>query len=639
MAWNDDLHGPSLEFAGHPAARVRALAGPGTGKTTALLRRIARILEEGAQPREIFVVTFARTAAEDLKAALQRLGDNIEVTARTLHSYCFSTLASEGVLAITGRTPRILLEFERDHLLKDLVGPFPPQFTERLKLTQSFEAAWAREQTERPGEPVEGLDQAFQDALLDSLRWHRCMLIGEVVPSALNYLRTNPEAPERTTYSYVLVDEYQDLNKAEQTVVDLLCDQADLAVIGDDDQSIYGFKWANPEGIRTFPATHEGTADVQFTECRRCPRSVVRMAQTLIERNPGRARGPLQPRADNCEGEVHHIQWTSLEAEAEGIASFLQQQIQAGVNPGRCLVLTNSRRIGYGIRNAVRQRGIEIRSFFREEAVETEAAQEKLTLLTLLASPDDRVSLRCGLAFDSTTRREGPYRRVLATARADGSSVGRVLERMQAEELDLPHCAGLVERWQHLNAQLDELRPLADHLPTLADALFPAAGAGEEDDFAIIRPVALAAAAEAESLEELNDVLRYRLAQPEVPLETPFARVMSFHKSKGLAAEVVALAGLIEGLIPRIKQDLTEAEQQAALEEQRRLFFVGMTRTTRVLVLSSYSQLPFVLCKQLNASFGRRVRGTDRVVTIASRFLGELGPELPDGIRGDDWRF
>jgi superfamily I DNA/RNA helicase len=164
-----------------------------------------------------------------------------------------------------------LLEFERDHLVKDLTGPFPPQFTERDELRKSFEAAWARQQTDRPGAPVQGLDQAFQDALLESLRWNRCMLIGEVVPIALDYLRTNPQAPERTSYSFVLVDEYQDLNKAEQTVVDLLCDQAELAVIGDDDQSIYGFKWANPEGIRTFAATHAGTADVQFTECRRCP--------------------------------------------------------------------------------------------------------------------------------------------------------------------------------------------------------------------------------------------------------------------------------------------------------------------------------------------------------------------------------
>jgi superfamily I DNA/RNA helicase len=481
VAWNDGLAGPALDFAGSDAARLRALAGPGTGTTTALLRRIARLLEQDVQPEEIFVVTFARTAAEDLKQALAQLGEDINVTARTLHSFCFSVLSREGVLEITGRVPRILLTFERDHLLKDLQGNFPAQFGERAKLTRAFEAAWARRQVEEPGQPVEGLDQEFQNALLESLRWHQAMLIGEVVPLALSYLRNNPDAEERSKFSYVLVDEYQDLNKAEQTVVDLLCDHAELTVIGDDDQSIYGFKWANPEGIRTFPALHPGTQDVEFTECRRCPQRVVRMAQALIERNAGRVRGALQPRPGNAAGEIHHVQWSSLETEAEGIADFLADQIAGGVNPGKCLVLANSRRVGYAIRDAVRARGIEIRSYFREEAVESGTAQERLTLLTLLANPDDRVALRCALAFGSTTRREGPYRRLLAEVYARGSSVRRVLEEIDAGNVKLPHTATALERWREVNAHVQELEPVRDNLPALVDALFPAAGEGEED--------------------------------------------------------------------------------------------------------------------------------------------------------------
>jgi superfamily I DNA/RNA helicase len=114
---------------------------------------------------------------------------------------------------------------------------------------------------------------------------------------------------------------------------------------------------------------------------------------------------------------------------------------------------------------------------------------------------------------------------------------------------------------------------------------------------------------------------------------------MSFHKSKGLAAEVVVLAGLIRGLIPRTKRNYTPSQITAAVEEQRRLFFVGMTRTTRVLVLSSYSQLEYRLCKQLDVPFGRRVPGTGRVMTLATPFLDELGPELPNAIRGEDWQF
>jgi superfamily I DNA/RNA helicase len=160
----------------------------------------------------------------------------------------------------------------------------------------------------------------------------------------------------------------------------------------------------------------------------------------------------------------------------------------------------------------------------------------------------------------------------------------------------------------------------------------------KKTDFAIIRPIATTAAAESKSIEELHDTIRYRLAQPEVPLETPFARVMSFHKSKGLTAEVVVLAGLIQGLIPRRTTGLTAAEQAAELEENRRLFFVGMTRTTRVLVLSTYSQLPYQLVMQMNVPHGPFV-GAGSVRTIASTFLDELGPERPAAIRGVDWHY
>jgi DNA helicase-2/ATP-dependent DNA helicase PcrA len=86
---------------------------------------------------------------------------------------------------------------------------------------------------------VAGLDQVFQDAILGSLRWHRAMLVGEVVPIALSYLHNNPQAEEHMAYDHVLVDEYQNLNRAEQEVLNQLSAESNLAVIGDDDQSSF----------------------------------------------------------------------------------------------------------------------------------------------------------------------------------------------------------------------------------------------------------------------------------------------------------------------------------------------------------------------------------------------------------------
>jgi superfamily I DNA/RNA helicase len=156
---------PSEVFANDDAASLRALAGPGTGKTFALIRRLTRLLEAGTPPRRILVVTFARTAARDLVSAVARMGEAAaeELVPRTLHSYCFSVLGRERVLEATGRVPRIALEFERSLLLADLEGAFGT-LSRRKELLHAFEAAWARRQSEEPGQPVEGLDQAFQDA-------------------------------------------------------------------------------------------------------------------------------------------------------------------------------------------------------------------------------------------------------------------------------------------------------------------------------------------------------------------------------------------------------------------------------------------------------------------------------------------
>ena len=202
-----------------------------------------------------------------------------------------------------------------------------------------------------------------------------------------------------------------------------------------------------------------------------------------------------------------------------------------------------------------------------------------------------------------------------------------------------------MEPWQGLKARLAQLEPLADDLCALCDALFPRTGGSlEEDEFAIIREAAERCTEEADnSLLRLTELVRYRIALPALPLETPYARVMSFHKSKGLTADLVVLAGLVQGSIPRIKEGITPAVQQESIEEQRRLFFVGLTRTTNILVLSSYSALDFHTAKQLGAETGSRLGGypgkASPTRVFATQFLSELGQNLPAAVRGQNWTY
>jgi DNA helicase-2/ATP-dependent DNA helicase PcrA len=149
-------------------------------------------------------------------------------------------------------------------LLADISPDGSRKGTKRVQL---FEAAWAKLQSDDPGWPPSE-EKLFHDNLIGWLTFHEGMLIGEVVPEALKYLRQNPTAQVRTRYKHVLVDEYQDLNRADQAVIDLLSNE-NAVIIGDENQSIYRFRYAHPEGILEYGSTHANTIDQDLDECRR----------------------------------------------------------------------------------------------------------------------------------------------------------------------------------------------------------------------------------------------------------------------------------------------------------------------------------------------------------------------------------
>lgn len=420
--WDEGLVGPARIIAELDHSPIRVLAGPGTGKTYSLMRRLARLLQQGEDADRIFVCTFTRTSARDLQSEVSRLGinDANDVHAGTLHSHCFRILSRTDVLDLTGRVPRPLLDYEQRFLIADMRERQFGGIRDKDRRLQAFNAAWARLQTDQPGWPEDRIDQLFHSSLLAWLRFHQALLIGELIPETLRYLRDNPACPDRNAFDHVLVDEYQDLNRAEQTLLDLLSENGSLVVIGDENQSIYSFKFAHPEGVSNFDETHSNTHDEDLEECRRCPCLVVNLANSLIAHNANREERELTTCGDNPEGEVHVVQWQSMDDEAKGLAEFIQQRILNGSTiPGQILVLAPRRQFGYAIRDELNELDIPAHSFFHEEALEGNPrildnceAQQAYTLLTLLANPDDRVALRCWCGFGSASLRNGGWRSI-----------------------------------------------------------------------------------------------------------------------------------------------------------------------------------------------------------------------------------
>ena len=217
-------------------------------------------------------------------------------------------------------------------------------------------------------------------------------------------------------------------------------------------------------------------------------------------------------------------------------------------------------------------------------------------------------------------------------AQDEGIEVGEVLQQILNGQRTVSHCRDLVERWEELHRRLGQLRNIADP-QDLVDELMPDGIEQVED----LRTLAIELIDGGARIDTLAAELRANASQPQVPLESEEARVMSFYKSKGLTAEVVVLAGLVQGMIPTTGRG-DPAEIAAAYAEQRRLFYVGLTRTTRALVLSSYTELPIANAMALGAVRGR-FRAGGRVQVFASDFLGEVGPALPRPVWGGRWQF
>lgn len=642
MSWDDGLTGTARNIAATDDSPLRVMAGPGTGKSFAMKRRVARLLEAGQNPRRILAVTFTRNAAASLVKDLHALGiENCEkARVGTLHAFCFWLLSRQEVFDYLGRIPRPVvtfaksgvLQFEGGVMLDDLVsaGAFGPK-RECTRRIRAFEAAWARLQSETPGWPQDPIDGQFQAALVNWLRFHRAILIGELVPEALRFLRNNPAADTRSAFDHVIVDEYQDLNKAEQDLIDLLAGHGTTAIVGDVDQSIYRFRHANPEGIETFQQQHPATHDETLDKCRRCPTRVVTIADHLIRHNhPQTTTSRLQPAPGNPDGEIHIVQWAGIDEEARGLAVFVNNLVNnGGYSPGDILILTPRRLLGYGIRDRIAESAIDVHSFYHEEALEGQAAQRAFALLSLLVDVEDRVALRWWLGYGSPSSRKNAYHRLRQYCEESGMSPRATLEALDQGSITLPRVKELVEKYRELREVLADLadRQLADIVVTLLS--------DGNEECSVLREVALLAIPQLENVGDLFDRIKTHITQPEMPEEGEFVRIMSLHKSKGLTSKIVIVAGCTQGLIPF--QDLEQApvEQYAILQEQRRLFYVAITRCTEVLVLSSAARMERQLAWKIGAQLqpGHSNMGK----TIASQFFSELGPTAPAPRNGNEW--
>ncbi len=612
------------------AQALQVVAGPGSGKTTGLKRRVQRlVVGDGVPAASIYVGTFTRAVTRELREAL---ASAMAVDERTLELPKVSTLHSQALKmlrefpgACPGRTFRFLLEHEIDCMLYDIgeiLGSFPDQAA-RQKELRKIQAFWAGST---------GLvDEAFRGAVETWLREHGGMIVNEVVSLAVRGLRTG-DIPQGT-FRHVIVDEYQDLTQCEQMMVELLkASDGSVVVLGDDDQSIYGFRFNHPGGISEFPLGRDPSTmeQIGIQENRRCGDNIVDIANRLMA-SAGSTKPPMLPRRGES-GTADLVNWESARAETDGLAAYIRNSSEK-----RFLVLVPRRFIGYRLKDAI---GEDAATSFHEQVLESSTARNRFALASLLADPDDDVALRAWLGFEGespagATKRNSQALKSLASVSTRGFAL---LEGISSGSIPVSGAGkGNVRKRAAVFVETAHTSPV-DDLGSLIGWLFdPAYAAAEKSpekqalarkDLESLRDAALAELDEHAdtTLAKIVNRLRYAISTGAPLRESAEARVqiMTLHGAKGLEADCVVVAGLADQILPgEDKQD--PIENAASQDEQRRLLYVSITRARIELILSWPKSILYrdAIANGIRIDQGRIwTDGEERVAGLSStRFL------------------
>lgn len=588
--------------------RIRVLAGPGAGKSFCMKRRILNVVKEkGVSPEKILVLTFTSIAAQDLKNDIKDLAksnpgiglDKVKVS--TLHALALEQLNQEN------KNERWMFDFEKDTMLRDLepkIGKFRGK-KDLLKkcVGESAEATLPEE------------DACFKKSLAKWQDQHHGLVFDELIPYVCQHLSKNPEVRDRLSYDQVLVDEYQDLNADEQWYVELLTSEnGTLCVIGDDDQSIYGFKGANPAGIRDFLVKHPGCDNIFFPECHRCPANIVEYATNLIEhtKDNDREEKVFAPFIDeNGKKKQNGICETNSsetpDKELDDLCAIIQQgctDIEAYMDKkkpestgyGHIVVLCTTKKRGKNLHEKLLNAGIPAAFCFRGDILGNKVVQENLSLLTLAANPDDLIAWRYLLGYGCSNRRALSYKRILDCVN-EKCGLLQVLEQWASGEITIPYTYTLIKRYNNISDSLSKIR-------TDPKELLNSLGEKEKDYADILRR-AIKEKFQSEGLYAVRQAVLDEVFSPEAAAASDRVRIMSLHAAKGLSAQMVIIMSATDSMIPMSGKDI---------DEQRRLFYVAITRCK-----GSIDQYPG---KVVVSYFTHSEDGT--VEYRESRFFGEM---------------
>jgi DNA helicase II / ATP-dependent DNA helicase PcrA len=634
----EGLNEPQREAVLHGDGPLLILAGAGSGKTRVLTHRIAHLVGTGqARPGEILAITFTNKAAQEMRERVEQLVGNRAraMWVMTFHSACTRMLRADGDKLGYTRGFTIYDEQDSLRLVKACVDELdvdPKRFAPRgirrqiseaknqlldaeayrLKVSTFFEqtAADVYDLYEKRLHAANAMD--FDDLLF------RCVNLFELFDEVRNRYRKS--------FRHVLVDEYQDTNRAQYRWLQLLTEEhRNLFVIGDDDQSVYAFRGADIENILGFERDYADAAVVKLEQNYRSTQTILNASNAVISNNRHRKEKFLW--SDIGEGDPVHVRELEDEhAEARFVVSEIERLVEEGESRDEIAVFYRTNAQSRVLEDMLVRYGVGYQVIGGTRFYERAEIKDALAYLTLLVNPADTV------AFSRVVN--SPRRGIGATSQGRlvgySNTLGEPIWDVAAEPESVPGLApAAIKAVGRFMSVMERLRERAEGGAGVGDLLSETL---EETGYteALQAERTIEAQGRLENLEELVGVAReydataedggsieeflQQLAlfseQDNLRDDEGIVTLMTLHNAKGLEFGIVFIIGLEDGVFPHMR-----SIESGDLEEERRLAYVGITRAKRRLYLTH---------ARTRMLFG------GRDWNMRSRFIDEIPVEFTD---------
>jgi len=607
------------------------VAGAGSGKTRVLTRRIAHILATGdAQPWEIMAITFTNKAADEMRRRVIDLvgEDASKMWVSTFHSACLRMLrAHADVLGYErgftiydagdaeSAVERIMKELDLD--TKRLSPRSVASAISAAKNEMLSPAAYA--QNARGDDPHHRRVAQIYELYAQRLRLANAMDFDDLLLNAVAMMKQDPDVLHsyQQRFKYLLVDEFQDTNGVQNEWVMMLAAQhRNLCVVGDSDQSIYRFRAADVRNILQFEQRFPDADVILLEQNFRSTQTILDAANAVIERNASRHAKNLF--TDGEQGEKIRLYRAGDEYdEGRWIASELRRlRTEHGLEWNQMAVFYRTNAQSRVLEEEMLRAGVPYRVISGMRFYDRKEIKNALAYSRLVVNPRDEASARRVINEPKRGIGESAQAKLGAYAAEHGLSFAEATHYAAEAGLTSRALAGA----QKFSFMLDELRALANDLSPreMIDAIVRESGMGDalraensDEAYSRLENLGELASAAAQYDTLLDFVERMALVADSDQLDGGAGAIsmMTLHVAKGLEFPAVVVTGLEETIFPHKRALLDEAE----LEEERRLCYVGITRAMRHLVLTH--------------AWSRTMWG-QRTDALASRFLQEIPPEL-----------